>query len=111
MDVCEAAQIIQEAPAIPNNPNGSAPTRAKAKPRDKGQQSTKQRQQQPPPPPPPPPRDESADGLPDLVAVLVKQLPRKGESMTPEDAEWWFDMAKLAFPRAYNFDPLKREDR
>lgn len=112
--LCEAAGIIDEAPAISTNasPNGGGGKAPKAKDRGKAR---KPRADLPSPETGATPASSTTikDGpetrLPDLVAALVAQLPREGESMTREDAEWWFATATLVFPRAYSFEPLKKE--
>lgn len=107
--LCQAAGIVQEAPTIQNvSTNGASTPSSKAKPRDKANKLPATKTSPPPSTPPSPPPQKDPD-LPDLVAALVKQLPRKGETMTVEDAEWWFSMAKLAFPRAYSYKPPAKE--
>jgi hypothetical protein len=50
-------------------------------------------------------RDEPKKSLPEIVDALVTKLPAKGESWTAEEAKWWLQMAGMAFPREYGFDP------
>jgi hypothetical protein len=47
--------------------------------------------------------------LPGVVKALVAKLPAEGETWTAEDAEWWLTMAKLTFPKEYDYDPPSGE--
>jgi hypothetical protein len=48
--------------------------------------------------------DGEVDRLPDIVGALVARLPSKGESWSAEEAEWWLEMARMAFPREYDYE-------
>jgi hypothetical protein len=48
--------------------------------------------------------------LPEIIGALIAKLPKKGETWTAREFNWWLDMVKLAGPREYGFDlPPKGE--
>ncbi len=105
--LCEAAGIIQEAPAIENaSPEGNGRPSRTTRARATKTTGDRKRDKTPPPPPPPP-----SNQLPEIVAALVAKLPKKGEAWTAEDAKWWLEMAEMAFPREYRYAPKSKEDR
>jgi hypothetical protein len=48
------------------------------------------------------------DRLPEIVRALVSRLPSKGEPWSADEAQWWLEMAKMAFPREYGYEPASQ---
>jgi hypothetical protein len=104
------AGIIAEAPMVAKTNGGSPNATAKEK-QPKAKVSTRPRGSSNPPAPPPTPPAPPKKELPPLVKALVEMLPAKDEAMSVDDAEWWFDMARRAFPKEYGYKPPTKDDR
>ena len=100
--LCQAAEIIESAPAIENSGKASTRRAPTSKAKAAAKASTPKTSQ--PDLPKPPPIVPSTQ-KPDLMAALWAELPAKGEKMSAEDAEWFLSAIKLTLPRAYKFDP------
>lgn len=101
--LCEQAGLVREAPVIESS--GEAKSSGQRRHRD--QSARRERAgsgAQNPPPPPPMPRN----GRPDIIEALIARLPKKGESWTSDEFEWWLAMVRLAAPKEYGFEPKAR---
>lgn len=104
--LCEAAEIIEQAPRVTNDSQASSRSRSKAsngaapKGAVKGKSAAPAKPRKPQPGPPAP----LGNRPPEIVAALVAKLPNKGQEWTAEEARWWLNMAEMAFPREYNFE-------
>jgi hypothetical protein len=112
--LCEAAQIIEKAPRVAGSDNANTVRVPRA--RKNGSRADQPKPPRSPAAPARPPAENQlfpprkpVRELPELVAALVAKLPNKGETWTAEDAAWWVQMAEMAFPREYNFEPLVKD--
>lgn len=106
--LCEASNIITEAPRVESGSRSTRPAKAQGTTEGGALAAIKRRKERaaaspPPPTPPPPPPPTANRRLPELVAALVGKLPAEGETWTAEDAQWWITMAEMTFPKEYGF--------
>lgn len=112
--LCEASGLIAQAPKIMSDaPKAARTPRATGAQPGKNKQTVDERSAAPSEQPTRATREPVTDQvgrhklLPGLVAALVDKLPAEGETWTAKDAEWWLQMAEMAFPREYSFAPTK----
>jgi Family of unknown function (DUF5343) len=79
-----------------------------AKTRAGGSSATRRRRISRPTAAPTPTISSPTRDLPEIVGALVAKLPKKGESWTADEFNWWLDMVEMAGPREYDFEPQPR---